>query len=99
MSAEIGKSLVNRDQPAPLGLNAGPEVIILCSLPALPHYRRCIVSARDCQVGNLPGQILIDLDARTHWPLSRWSGTKSALLTASAANFSAALMSSPVISG
>jgi hypothetical protein len=64
MSAEIGKSLVGRDQPAPLGLNAGPEVIILCSCQPYPHYRRCIVSARDCQVGSLPGQILIDLDAR-----------------------------------
>jgi len=56
MSAQIGKSLVGRGQPAPLGLNAGPEVIIVCSCRPCPRYRRCIVSARDCQVGNCRGR-------------------------------------------
>lgn len=61
MSAQIGKSLVGRGQPAPLGLNAGPEVIVGGSLPALPHHRCRFVAVRDQEVGYLPRQALSTL--------------------------------------
>ncbi len=66
VSAEIGESLVGRNQPAPLALNARPQNIVTHSLPLLPGYCRRIVTMSDRQVGNLPRQVLVDLDAHTH---------------------------------
>ena len=45
--------------------------MLLPALPPLPSLHR--VRAR-LPSRQLPGEILIDLDARAHWPLSRWSG-------------------------
>ena len=50
---------------------------------------------RDQHLYDLPRQAFVEFDPDAHLP-TRWSGTKSALLTASAANFSAALRSSGV---
>jgi hypothetical protein len=97
--AQVGKSLVSRHQPAPLTLDLA-AIRFRPTFPAsLAPPRGCVVTADEQQVGDLPGQVFIDLESRTHWPLTRWSGMKSVLLTASAANFRAALVSSALSSG
>jgi len=99
MQSQIGEPFIRRNQPAPLILNARPKLIVGQSLPALPDDSRHIVTPSGDEVGNLPREILVDLNVRNHRPLVRWRGTKSALFTASAANLRAALMSSSVSCG
>ena len=60
--SEIGESLISRNQPAILILNERPQKIVRRSLPTLSKDGRRVMSARDQQVGNLPGQILVDLN-------------------------------------
>jgi hypothetical protein len=37
----------------------------VCSLPALRHYLHRIVTLSSHHAGNLPGQVLVDFDARS----------------------------------
>ena len=71
MPAEIGKTLVRRNQPASLILNARPELIVGHSLPALPQNSRRVITPSGHEVGNLPRQVLVDLNVRGHRPLAR----------------------------
>jgi|GEM_PF-6779405 len=66
MPAQIGEPFVGCNQPTLFTLDAWPEVIIGYSLPALLRHRRRVVTPSSHQIGNLPGQILIDLNARVH---------------------------------
>ena len=93
ISSQVGERLVACNEPASLSLNADPQELVGDSLPSLTNDRRSIVPMlRQC-LGHLPWQILVNLDGNQRRPL-RLTGTKSAVFTASAANFRAALMSS-----
>ena len=66
MPTQIGESFVGRNQPALLTLDTRPQIIVVYSTPALRRYRRCIMTPSGHHVGNLPREVLVDFDARTH---------------------------------
>jgi hypothetical protein len=96
VSSQIGKTFVRCNQPTPFKLNARPDNLIGKALPTLLHNRCGVMAACGKRAGHLTGQVLIDFEAGTHRLVSNRRGIKSALFTASAANFRAALMSSAV---
>ena len=99
IGAKIGKSLVAGDQPALLALHTLPHSGVREATPSLSHHRPSIVTVSSKNFGDLWRKIFVYLEARRHCSPATWRGTKSALLTASAANFNAALTSSIVNCG
>jgi hypothetical protein len=70
MSAQIGDALIGGNQPTLLHLDTRPEGIVGQALPTLVQRRHRIMAMRAQHLSDLPGQVLVHLDARAHRLLS-----------------------------